>query len=299
VAPLAPRPGHRLRCCPVCWRDLAATAGALACRSRHSFDLAREGYVNLLPTRGRHSAEGGDRPEQLTHRATLLDAGHFDFITAAVLSRLRQARALTHDRAWHVLDAGCGTGHHLARIAVGLGLGLDIAPGAAHRAARRWPSLAFAVADLWREWPVQDAALDLVISLFAPNNFTETARVLRPGGWFALVYPRAHHLVELRRRYALMRHRRHKAQGYVEAATRTIGPVTVARFIRRTVLDPAAARDAVLMGPATRHITPSALDAATGPMAGHVRCRRTGGVQSPSASPKKSRSTPPSPNPLA
>jgi SAM-dependent methyltransferase len=53
---------------------------------------------------------------------------------------------------------------------------------------------------------VQDAALDLVISIFAPKNFRETARVLRPGGCFALVYPRANHLVELRQRCALMRH---------------------------------------------------------------------------------------------
>ncbi len=204
-----------------------------------------------------------------------LDAGHFNFITTAISSRLQQTGVLSPDRPWRVLDAGCGTGHHLARIAAELGppvvgLGLDIAAAAAGRAARRWPSLAFAVADLWVEWPVHDAALDLVISVLAPKNFRETARVLRSGGWFALVYPRTDHLVELRQRYALMRHHKNKAERYAEAVSRMIGPPTVLRLVRRTLLDPAAVRDVVLMGPDARHIAPPALDAKMGPDGGHL-----------------------------
>jgi 23S rRNA (guanine745-N1)-methyltransferase len=133
-------------------------------------------------------------------------------------------------------------------------------------ARRSWPGLAFAVTDLWSDWPVQDAALDLVISIFAPKNFRETARVLRPGGCFALVYPRANHLVELRQRYALMRHK-DKAERYAGAVSRMIGPPTAVRLVGRMFLDPAAVRDAVLMVPAARHTTPLALDATTEPMA--------------------------------
>ena len=92
-----------------------------------------------------------------------------------------------------------------------------------------------------------------------------------------------------------MRHRPHKAQDYVEAATRTIGPITVARFIRRTVLDPAAAHDAMLMGPAARHITPSALDAATGPMAVTFDVDVLVACKAPSASPQKNRDLRPLP----
>ncbi|HJU19605.1 MAG TPA: hypothetical protein VJ770_24390, partial [Stellaceae bacterium] len=138
---------------------------------------------------------------------------------------------------------------------------------AARRAARRWPGLAFAIADLWADWPVHDAALDLVLSIFAPKNFSETARALRPGGWLALVYPGLGHLAELGRRYRLMGQRDDKARHYAETANRLIGPPTVRRLVRRAVLDPAAVRDAVLMGPNARHIAPSALDAETGPVA--------------------------------
>jgi 23S rRNA (guanine745-N1)-methyltransferase len=262
VAPLLARPGHRLLRCPICRLDLGAEAGVLSCRNRHSFDLARYGYVNLLPGGRRHPSEGGDRPEQLRHRAAFLDAGHFDFVSAAIAGRLREAEALPADGRLRVLDAGCGIGHHLARIAAELrsgtvGLGLDIAAAAVRLAARRWPELAFAVADLWADWPVRDAAFDLVLSIFAPKNFAETARVLRPGGWLALVYPGPDHLVELRQGYPLLRQQEDKARRYAENA-RLIGQPIVARLVRRVGLDSDAVRDLVLMGPSARNIAASA-----------------------------------------
>jgi 23S rRNA (guanine745-N1)-methyltransferase len=271
VAPLPPRPGHRLLRCPICRLGLYARAGALACPDRHSFDLAREGYVNLLPGSRRRPAAGGDGSAQLRHRSAFLEAGHFDFITAEIAERLRHAGAMPAGRDRHVLDAGCGTGHHLARIAAALGrgtiaLGLDISVTAARLAARGWSGMAFAVADLWSDWPVQDAAVDLVISIFAPRNFAEMARVLRPGGWLALVYPEANHLIELRRRYRLLGQRGDKARHYSEAASRTIGPASVTRIVRRTLLAPGAVRDLVLMGPKARDPARSTLPAEAEPI---------------------------------
>ena len=139
MSPLIPRPGHRLLQCPVCRLDLTAAGGALACRNRHSFDLAREGYVNLLRRKGRQPASGGDNLGQLRHRSTFLDAGHFDPIAATIAEHVRQ----DDTKGWRILDAGSGTGHHLAKIAKSLssdviGLGLDISKDAARHAARRW-----------------------------------------------------------------------------------------------------------------------------------------------------------------
>jgi 23S rRNA (guanine745-N1)-methyltransferase len=240
--------------------------------SGHSFDLARDGYVNLLPGNRRRPADGGDRREQLRHRAAFLAAGHFDFITAKIAERLRQAGAVPAGELGRILDAGCGTGLHLAHITAALGsattgLGLDISAAAARLAARGWPDIAFAVCDLWTEWPVHDASIGLVMSIFAPRNFAETARVLRPGGWRALVYPGPGHLTELRYRYALLGQRQGKAGHYAEAAARAIGPLEVTRVVRRAVLHAGAVRAAVLMGPNARHLAPAALAARTRPMA--------------------------------
>ncbi len=250
MSPLLPRPGHRLLQCPVCRLDLIAAGNTLACRNRHSFDLAREGYVNLLRRKGRQPASGGDTLEQLRHRATFLDAGHFDPIAMTIAEHVRQKET----KLGRILDAGSGTGHHLANIAKALspdvvGLGLDISPGAARQATRRWPTLAFAVTDLWTEWPVQDGAVDLLISIFAPKNFPETARVLRRAGWLAV----ALHETAARR--------------YTEAVNRFIGPPTVRRLRWQTFLDDAAIRSAILMGPNAHHVAISRLDGELGPMA--------------------------------
>ena len=268
MSSLQPRPGHWLLRCPLCRSGFTVAAGALACRNGHRFDVAREGYVNLLGSGRRRPAAGGDSPAQLRYRAEFLSAGHLDAVAAMVAAHIE--RSVRGPAC--VLDAGSGTGHHLARITATLtgpviGLGLDISKNAARRAARRWPALAFAVADLWGEWPVHDAVTDLVISIFAPKNFLEMARVLRRGGWLALVYPGLEHLIELRDRFGLLRQDEKNPARYADMATRFIGHLSVTRLRRRTVLDPATAHALILMGPNARHIDLAVLDLRSDPLA--------------------------------
>jgi 23S rRNA (guanine745-N1)-methyltransferase len=268
VSSLQPRPGHWLLRCPLCKSGFTAAAGALACQNGHSFDLAREGYVNLLPSRRRRSAAGGDSPEQLRYRAEFLGAGHLDELTTTVAGHVGQSSRSPQ----RILDAGSGTGHHLAQIAEKLtgpvvGLGLDISKDAARQAARRWKRSAFVVADLWAEWPVRDAAVDIVISVFAPKNFPEMARVLRPGGLVAMAYPGHEHLIELRDRFRLLRQHEQNRERYAELATHFIGPSSIARLHSHAVLDPATARAAILMGPNARHIDTTILDVGAAPLA--------------------------------
>ena len=262
------RPGHWLLRCPRCKSGFIATAGVFACRSGHSFDLAREGYVNLLRSGRRRAAAGGDGPGQLRHRTEFLDAGHLDALTTTIVRLVERSPRSPR----HVLDAGSGTGHDLARIAASLpgsviGLGLDISKDAARQAAGRWPTPAFAVADLWAEWPVRDAAIDLVVSIFAPKNFPETSRVLRPGGWLVVAYPCADHLIELRDRFGLLRRFEETPGRYGDMATHYLGPPTVTRLRSRALLDPAMARAAILMGPNARHVDRSILDVGPHPLA--------------------------------
>jgi len=266
------RRGHCLLRCPLCKFELTAAADALVCRNRHSFDLAREGYVNLLRSRRRWPAAGGDGATQLRHRAEFLDAGHLDDVAATIAERFAQPNARPQLDRWCILDAGSGTGHHLARIAATLarpviGLGLDISRDATRQASRRWPTLAFAVSDLWAEWPVRDTAVDLVVSIFAPRNFPEAVRVLRPGGWLVLGYPGPDHLIELRSRFGLLRQREGNARRYGEIAQRVVGQTSAVPLRSRVVLDQAAMRSAVLMGPNAYHVDPSILDVEPGPIA--------------------------------
>ena len=116
---------------------------SLVCGNRHSFDLARDGYVNLLDGRRRSLMARGDSVEQLDHRTAFLEAGHFNPVASAIAAHVSAATPVEGRR---VLDAGCGTGHHLAGVSAALrtpviGLGFDIARTAAQRAARRWRRL--------------------------------------------------------------------------------------------------------------------------------------------------------------
>lgn len=266
MSSLQPRPGHWLLRCPLCKSAFAAAAGALVCQNGHSFDLARQGYVNLLPG-GRHRpAVGGDSPAQLHHRTQFHDAGYLDALAATIVI---QVEPLSPER---ILDAGSGTGHHLARIVERLrnpviGLGLDISKDAARHAAQRWSTLAFAVADLWGEWPVHDAAVDLVVSVFAPKNFPEMARVLRPGGWLGLACPGPEHLIELRARFGLLRQHEESSRRYAEMTARFIGPPSSVQLHHRALLHPAIVRAAILMGPNGRHVDPTILDVGCEPVA--------------------------------
>jgi 23S rRNA (guanine745-N1)-methyltransferase len=198
--------------------------------------------------------------------------GHFDAIAAAIANHVRHEGEKPKGCCWHVLDCGFGTGHHLAKIEAALpsrviGLGLDISKDAARRAARRWPGLAFAVADLWAEWPVKDEIIDLVITIFAPRNFPETARVLRRGGWMAVAYPGPEHLRELRHRFGLLDQHAHKSEGLIAAANRLVGTPTIVRYHREVILDGAAVHAAIMMDPNAHHVAPSTLAVEIGPMA--------------------------------
>jgi len=261
----------RLLRCPLCKSGFAAAAGTLICLNKHSFDIARDGYVNLLRP-GRHRpAAGGDNAAQLHHRMTFLDAGHLAAIASAIVDHVLEADAERALAPWCILDGGSGTGHHLARVVNTLtgpviGLGLDISKDAARRAARRWPALAFAVTDLWGEWPVHDAAADLVLNIFAPKNFPEAARVLRPGGWLAIAYPGRDHLVELRRRFGLLGQHGDDTGRYSDLMGRFVGPSITTRLYDRVLLDRTMLRSAVLMGPNAHHVDPAVLDAETGPL---------------------------------
>jgi 23S rRNA (guanine745-N1)-methyltransferase len=114
---------------------------------------------------------------------------------------------------------------------------------------------------------VKDAAVDLVISIFAPRNFPEAARVLRRGGWIAVAYPGPEHLRELSHRFGLLNHHARKSERIVAEANHWIGAPTIVRHRREVILDGVAVRAAIMMGPNAHHIAPTMLAAGIGPMA--------------------------------
>lgn len=233
--------------CPHCGSDLTAVGRALTCPQRHSFDVARQGYVNLL---GRAAPANADTADMLDARARFLGAGHYDPIAAAVARAVEGAR---------FLEVGAGTGFYLARALdahpEALGLATDVSVPAAKRAARAHPRAASIVADTWAGLPLADACVDTVICVFAPRNSAEFTRVLRPGGVLVVAQPAADHLLELRERYGLL--------GVAPDKVDRLGaafpgwPTVSRREVRsRAALTAAEVADLIAMGPNAFHGLP-------------------------------------------
>jgi 23S rRNA (guanine745-N1)-methyltransferase len=175
--------------CPVCSGSLALDGTAVRCGEGHSFDLARQGYVNLVPG-------AGDTPAMVEAREAFLGAGHLRRLSEALAEEASEV-----DAEGAVVDLGAGTGYHLARVLGALperlGLALDASTAALRRAARSHPRAAAIGADAWKPLPLQDGIAALVLSVFAPRNPPELARILAPGGALLAATPTTRHLHEL------------------------------------------------------------------------------------------------------
>ena len=182
--------------CPICRAPLAFSARTYVCLDGHSYDRAREGYVNLLlnQRRGVH----GDNREMILARRDFLDRGYY----AALAERLASALEGQLGGEAHLLDAGCGEGYYTEAVAKRLDrahiLGIDISKEALRLAGKRLPNAEFAVGSLYA-LPVADETQDALVCLFAPLVAEEFHRALKPNGIFAMAVPGARHLFGLKR----------------------------------------------------------------------------------------------------
>ena len=180
--------------CPVCRAPLVLITQERRwlCESRHSFDVAREGYVNLLLAARRRSPRPGDSPEMVGARRRFLATGAFDPLSSALADLVGAGCPDV------VLDVACGEGRHTRRLPAPVVLGVDIAKPAVAAAARRHRDGWYAVASA-ADLPLPDGAVDVALAVFGPVVAAELARVVRPSGLVVIVHPGPSHLEDLRR----------------------------------------------------------------------------------------------------
>ena len=63
--------------CPICGSKLNTLNKSLVCAGHHCFDIARQGYVNLLTVQQKHSLHPGDTRAQVLSRRAFLEAGYY------------------------------------------------------------------------------------------------------------------------------------------------------------------------------------------------------------------------------
>ena len=168
-----------------------------ACARRHTYDLARSGYLSLLQPNDRRSPTPGDSRDAIVARGRLLARG----IGASVLARVADRAVTGLNEGAVVADLGSGGGEALALIfdrARVTGIGIDLSVSAAEQAARRYPHLLWVVANADRRLPLLERSIDVIVSLHGRRNSPECARVLATGGRLIVAFPAADDLQELR-----------------------------------------------------------------------------------------------------
>lgn len=179
--------------CPICGEKLTTEKPAWACCNRHSFDVARQGYVNLLTVAQKHSLHPGDSSVMVAARRSFLNDGYYLPIVDT-LCRLISDYA---PNAESVLDAGCGEGYYLSHIDLPERWGIDISKDAVRFAAVREKNAHWLTATA-AHLPFANASFDVVLSMFALTAEHEFARVLKENGFFIQVLAGEHHLSALK-----------------------------------------------------------------------------------------------------
>ena len=181
--------------CPVCGSELNREDRRLLCSNNHSFDIARQGHVNLLVVQQKHSLNPGDTREQVLSRREFLDAGFYEPIARTLIETARELGI-----SGEILDIGCGEGYYSAQLADALGAeltGLDISKEAVRCAAAKYKGKQWLCATA-AHIPVPDGSADLLTSLFALTLPEEFHRVLKEGGYYFQVLAAEDHLLGLK-----------------------------------------------------------------------------------------------------
>ena len=183
--------------CPICQENLTLVEGSLKCNNRHSFDLAKFGYVNLAP---QIKQSANYDKENFQNRQQILEAGFYQAILEAISDLLANS-----ENTETILDIGCGEGFYSRKLQENhpdkTFYAFDISKDSVQIAAKSEPNWAvnWFVGDLAR-LPIKDASMDILLDIFSPANYGEFRRVLSKDGILIKVIPTKNHLKEIRQK---------------------------------------------------------------------------------------------------
>ena len=196
---------HQALCCPIDAAPLVIDELSLVCEHGHRFDVARQGYVNLLGPKDKRSKDPGDSKEMVSARAAFLNAEFYRPLADACLDVTLGYYSMVADGRITLMDAGCGDGYYLHHVQENLPkdlrnrislVGFDISKWAVQQSARRCDGTWFVGSN--RHIPMTDASVDLVFDMFGFPDYSSFRRILAPQGRLVRVTPGNRHLIQLR-----------------------------------------------------------------------------------------------------
>ncbi len=195
---------HNLAC-PIDGEQLEYHDRQLVCENGHAFDIARQGYVNLLPVQHKRTKHPGDSKAMVLARTHFLNSGVYEPI-ANKLNELVYAQIIA-GKETALLDAGCGEGYYFNALLNYLSdqeaatdlsfIGMDISKDAIYQASKRYKQISWVVGTNRRP-PVAEESIDIILCLFGFLSVDGFKKVLKQGGKIIIVDPGTEHLKELR-----------------------------------------------------------------------------------------------------
>ena len=188
--------------CPVCKEELVKEEKTYRCKNNHCFDMAKQGYTNLLLSNQKHSKMPGDDKDMVMSRRGFLEKGYYRAISDGVNKIVKET---SHTKEINILDIGCGEGYYTKRLRDSLEeagitphiVGIDISKEAVIAAAKSDKRIEWIVASA-TNIPVADSSLDYIICMFAKIIPEEKMRTLKSGGYLIVVSTGENHLIELK-----------------------------------------------------------------------------------------------------
>lgn len=189
--------------CPVCGLTLENDGKSFVCGSagRHTFDVAKEGYVNFAVG---GKSESGDSAEMCASRRRFLSKGYYEKFARLLCESVKKYISPEPEA---VIDAGCGEGYYLRAMRSFFPesrlFGVDLAKNAIKLASKSEKQTAgkkneYSVCGIF-SLPFFDNSFDAAISVFAPVGAEESLRVLKKDGFLFVAGPGKSHLSGLKR----------------------------------------------------------------------------------------------------
>lgn len=182
--------------CPVCSQELTNENKSLRCPDGHCFDIAKEGYVNLISGTHKKGSLMGDNKDMALSRRKFLEKGYFDSLVNELISIIKERNLPCPE----ILDICCGEGYYSDCIlkAVECNVkGFDISKEMVRLAAKRKNKTEYFVANLSRI-PLKDKSTDIAFHLFAPFHEKEFSRITSDDGIIITAVAGENHLFELK-----------------------------------------------------------------------------------------------------
>ena len=246
--------------CPHCAAFIKIDVDVAKCDAGHSFDIARQGYVNFLTN---HTfIKNADSAAMVEARRKMQARPYFQNL-AQELAQV--CEGLSRDISLPVIiEPGGGTGFYASAatqvVSSAVAVSFDISVHAAKVCARQSNRIAAVVADVWQPWPIGEKCADIVLSVFSPRNFAETERVLNSGGTLIVVAPEDRHLVELRNQFNALSIQHDKSET-ISAALGNFSKIDHFVYHSKELLDGQAMYETLLSGPNGHHLQPKDMEA--------------------------------------